>query len=137
MVAQSKGKRGRPAKSSSNTKTAPDGEIKTKKVKKSVYKAVNKGAIYTVIQGVHPSIKVSNKALEVLQSMLADLLEKVTHEAGSLSKYGGRQSIQAHDIQGATKMLLGGDLVNYAMAEGQKAVDNYLAAKKKEKEEAA
>merc|ERR1712159_263292 len=129
--------RGRPAskkvENKSQSKAAPaDAEGKTKKAKKSVYRVVNKGAIFNVVQGVHPQIRVSNKALEVLQSMLSDLMEKLTVEAGNLSKCGGRTRIQAADVQGATKMYLGGDLASYAMQEGTRAVETYVAARKKE-----
>ncbi|KAJ9699341.1 hypothetical protein PVL29_008105 [Vitis rotundifolia] len=64
--------------------------------------------------------------MTVLNGFVNDMFERIAEEAAKLSKYTGKRTLSAREIQGAVKLVLPGELGKHAMAEGTKAVSNYM-----------
>mmetsp|Transcript_19182 Transcript_19182/g.13878 ORF Transcript_19182/g.13878 Transcript_19182/m.13878 type:complete len:102 (+) Transcript_19182:36-341(+) len=60
--------------------------------------------IHRVLKKVHPDLKISSKSMEVLNSMMLDLLKRMTEEAALISKRNGKKTLTAWDIRFAIKL---------------------------------
>ena len=81
--------------------------------------------IYKVLKNIHPEIGVSKKAMNVLNSFVADLFERLALEASKLARYHGKATLSSSDIQSAVKLVLPGDLSEHAIAEGTRALNKF------------
>ena len=84
--------------------------------------------IYKVLKQVHPDTGVSNKAMNIMNSFVNDIFEKIAIEAGKLARYNKRQTITSREIQTAVRLILPGELSRHAVSEGTKAVTKYRAS---------
>ena len=84
--------------------------------------------IYKVLKQVHPEIGVSKRAMQVLNSFVHDIFERICAEAGKCTQYSGRQTCGAREIQAATALVLPGELAKHAQSEGTKSVNKYMAS---------
>ncbi|KAI3706438.1 hypothetical protein L6452_24182 [Arctium lappa] len=83
--------------------------------------------LYRVMKQVHPDLGISSKAMTIINNLMVDMFERVAEEAGRLSGYGKKMTMTAREIQGAVKLVLPGELGKHAVAEGTKAVTNYVS----------
>lgn len=83
--------------------------------------------VYKVLKQVHPELGMSAKAMVVLNNYMNDMFERLAGEAAKLTTYTSRKTLSSREIQGAVKLVLPGELGKHAMAEGTKAVSNYLS----------
>ena len=81
--------------------------------------------IYKVLKQVHPETGISNKAMAVVNSFVADLLERLAAEAGRLSRYNKHKTMTSREVQTAVRLVLPGDLAKHGVSEGTKAVTKY------------
>jgi histone H3/H4 len=84
--------------------------------------------IFKVLKQVHPDTGISNKAMNIMNSFVADIFERVASEAGRLARYNKKQTITSREIQTAVRLLLPGELAKHAVSEGTKAVTKYNAS---------
>lgn len=84
--------------------------------------------IYKVLKQVHPDTGISNKAMGIMNSFVADIFEQLATEASRLARYNNRQTITSREIQTAVRLLLPGELSKHAVSEGTKAVTKYNAS---------
>jgi len=84
--------------------------------------------IYKVLKQVHPDTGISNKAMGIMNSFVADIFEQLATEACRLARYNNRQTITSREIQTAVRLLLPGELAKHAVSEGTKAVTKYNAS---------
>ncbi|KAL6008301.1 hypothetical protein ACLOJK_033807 [Asimina triloba] len=109
------------------------GEKKIRKKKKMKRRGSGGGGggyrryVFRVLKQVHPELRVSSMAMAVLNGFMNDMFEKIVGEAAQLSKYSGRMTLSAKEIQGAVRLVLPGELGKHAVAEGTKAVTNYYS----------
>ncbi|XP_051794010.1 histone H2B-like [Acanthochromis polyacanthus] len=119
------------------TKPAPK-----KGSKKAVSKAVKGGkkkkrsrkqsyAIYVhkVLKQVHPDTGISTKAMNIMNSFVNDIFERIAGEASQLVQHNKRSTITSREIQTAVRLLLPGELAKHAVSEGTKAVTKYTSSK--------
>lgn len=83
--------------------------------------------VYRVLKQVHPELGMSAKAMIVLNNYMNDMFERLADEAAKLTMYTARKTLSSREIQAAVKLVLPGELGKHAMAEGTKAVSNYLS----------
>lgn len=83
--------------------------------------------VYRVLKQVHPEVGMSAKAMIVLNNYMNDMFERLADEAAKLTMYTARKTLSSREIQAAVKLVLPGELGKHAMAEGTKAVSNYLS----------
>ncbi|KAI9195558.1 hypothetical protein LWI28_016055 [Acer negundo] len=83
--------------------------------------------VFRVLKEVHPGMTISSKAMMVINNLMSDMFERITSEATLLSKYHKRTTLSSREIQGAVKLVLPGEIAKHAVAEGTKAVTNYMS----------
>ncbi|XP_020899248.1 late histone H2B.L4-like [Exaiptasia diaphana] len=115
-----KGEKKAPTKKTSLT----DKKKKTRKRKESysIY-------IYKVLKQVHPDTGISSKAMNIMNSFVCDIFERIAAEAARLSHYNKKSTITSREIQTAVRLLLPGELAKHAVSEGTKAVTKYTSSK--------
>ncbi|XP_042447867.1 histone H2B.3-like [Zingiber officinale] len=84
--------------------------------------------VFRVLKQVHPGLGISARAMTVVDCMMGDMFERLANEASQLSTYSGRATLSSREVQGAVQLVLPGELGKHAIAEGSKAVANYMAA---------
>ncbi|CAI9774585.1 unnamed protein product [Fraxinus pennsylvanica] len=101
------------------------------KKKKKIGRAAGEGYkryIFRVMKQVHPDMGFSSMAMTVINNLMSDMFERIANEAAGLLKFSGRTTLSSREIQGAVKLVLPGELGKHAIAEGTKAVTNYISS---------
>lgn len=99
--------------------------VEEKKRKKKRHFSSYSTYIYKVLKQIHPETGISNKAMAIVNSFVADLLERLAGEAGRLSRYNKHKTMTSREIQTAVRLVLPGDLAKHGVSEGTKAVTKY------------
>jgi histone H2B len=102
---------------------------KTDKKKKRRRKESYAIYIYKVLKQVHPDTGISSKAMNIMNSYVNDIFERIAAEASHLAQYNKRSTITSREIQTAVRLLLPGELAKHAVSEGTKAVTKYTSSK--------
>jgi len=110
-------------KSETSSATSATTTGKTKKSRKNFESYAS--FIYKVLKQVHPDTGISTKAMNIMNSFVNDIFEKIAQEAGRLARYNKRHTITSREIQTAVRLLLPGELAKHAVSEGTKAVTKY------------
>ncbi|XP_051120983.1 uncharacterized protein LOC127244470 [Andrographis paniculata] len=84
--------------------------------------------VHRVLKQVHPDMAISRKAMTIVNNLMGDMFERLAEEAARLQKQTGRRTMSSREVQGAVKLVLPGELGKHAIAEGTKAVTNYLSS---------
>ena len=106
----------------------------TQSVKKSVKKEAKKERrhtrhetfsvyIYKVLKQVHNDTGISKKSMNIMNSFINDIFERIALEASKLVRYNKKHTLSAREVQSAVKLLLPGELAKHAIIEGAKAVN--------------
>ena len=107
-------------KGSKKMKDTKKGDKKVKKPRRhetfSVY-------IYKVLKQVHQDTGISKKSMNIMNSFINDLFERISLEASKLVRYNKKHTLSAREIQSSVKLLLPGELAKHAIIEGAKAVN--------------
>ena len=114
--------RGRPKFKSISIVSAPK---KSKKANFGKWKSY----VYKVLKQVHPDTGISTKAMNIMESFVNDLFERIAAEASKLARYSRQSTILPRDIQSAVRLLLPGELSKHAVSEGTKAITKYSASR--------
>mgnify|MGYP002620632464 CR=1 FL=1 len=83
--------------------------------------------IHRVLKQINPDVGISKKAMEVMNSMLNDILEQITDEIKQLMRVSKRKTLEVKVIRTALKLVLPGQLAIHAIAEGTKALAKYYS----------
>lgn len=83
--------------------------------------------VYKVMKQVHPGLRITSKAVTVVNVFMGDMFERIAQEAARLSDYTKRKTLSSREIEAAVRLVLPGELSLHAVAEGSKAVSNYVA----------
>lgn len=111
-------------KKDKKVKKAAAAEGEKKKKKKGNYSTYST-YIYRVLKQVHPDTGISKKGMDIMNSFVVDIFERIASEAGRLSRYNKRSTVSSREIQTAVRLLLPGELAKHAVSEGTKAVTKY------------
>jgi histone H2B len=107
-------------------KTAPTGEKKKghgKRRRTETFALY----IYKVLKQVHPDTGVSKKAMNIMNSFINDIFEKIALESSKLVRYNQKRTLSSREIQTAVKLILPGELAKHAISEGTKAVTKFTS----------
>lgn len=124
-------------KSTGRAKKTPVAEAKsttTKPIQKKKAKIVKKRKesfkifIHRVMKDVHPDMKMSTRAMGIVNSFINDMFERLASEASRLAKYSRRPTLNSRDVQTAVRLILPGELSKHAVSEGTKAVAKYTSS---------
>jgi len=83
--------------------------------------------IYKVLKQVHPDTGVSKKAMNIMNSFINDIFERIALESSKLVRYNKKRTLSSREIQTAVKLLLPGELAKHAISEGTKAVTKFTS----------
>lgn len=83
--------------------------------------------VFKVMKQVHPDMGISSKAMTIINNLMSDMFERIAVEAARLQRYTGRRTLSSREIQGAVKLVLPRELGKHAIAEGTKAISNYIS----------
>uniref|UniRef100_UPI00398F5E32 histone H2B 1.2-like n=1 Tax=Pristiophorus japonicus TaxID=55135 RepID=UPI00398F5E32 len=102
------------------TKTPPKSGKKRRKSRKESYSIYT----YKVMKQEHSDTGISSKAMDIMNSVVKDILERIASEASRLDHCSKRRTISCREIQTAVRLLLPGELAKHAVLEGMKMVSN-------------
>ena len=115
---------------SSKNASTQKGPKKDKKDKKDVDKKKKQKRhetfsvyIYKVFMQVHQDTGISKKSMNIMNSFINDIFERISLESSKLVRYNKKHTLSAREIQSSVKLLLPGELAKHAIIEGAKAVN--------------
>ena len=80
----------------------------------------------------HKDIGVSKRCMEVMNSLVIDVFNRIASEASSLARKSKRNTIGKNEIRSAAKLVLnGGELFKHADEHATKAITKYGSDKSK------
>jgi len=103
---------------------------KVKGAKKGKRKATRTWSLYIfkVLKQVHSDTGISNKAMNIVNSFINDIFDRLASEASKLGKINKTKTLSSREIQTAVRLTLPGELAKHAMSEGTKAVAKFTSA---------
>ena len=120
-----------PAKPQAPAKKTVKAQTTDVKVKKTSHKRRRQESfalyIYKVLRQVHPETGISKKSMNIMNSFIGDLFERIAVEASKLVRYNKRRTLSSREIQSAVKLILPGELAKHAISEGTKAVTKFTS----------
>ncbi|AEA38801.1 histon H2B (nucleomorph) [Cryptomonas paramecium] len=87
--------------------------------------------IYKVLKQIHPEIGISSRAMNIMNSFVEDIFNKISTEAVKLSQHNQIKTLTAREIQTSVRLLIPGELSKHAISEGTKAVAKYRNSSQK------
>lgn len=116
----------RAAKATKRANKAVDGEGgETKKDHSKKRHETYSTYIYRVLKQVHNDLGISNKAMNVMNSFIQDIFERIASEAALLCRINGTKTLTSKEIQTAVRLILPGELAKHGVSEGTKSVQKY------------
>lgn len=100
---------------------------KDEKTKKKARHETFSVYIYKVLRQVHNDIGISKKSMNIMNSFINDIFEKIALEASKLVRYNKKHTLSAREVQSSVKLLLPGELAKHAIIEGAKAVNKFVS----------
>ena len=82
--------------------------------------------IYKVLRQVNSERGISKRAMNVMNSFVDDIFERIVKEAGNLTRINKKGTLGTREIQTAVHLVLPGELAKHAVSEGTKAVTKFL-----------
>ena len=89
--------------------------------------------IYKLLKQVHPTTGISTKAINIMDSFVNCIFERIAHESSVLSRINGSSKISSCEIQASVQRVLPAELAKNAITEGTKAVINLPETDSKKK----
>jgi histone H2B len=77
------------------------------------------------LKQVHPKIGISKKGMNVMNSFVIDIFEKIAKEGATLVSMNDKDTLGTREIQTSTRLVLPGDLAKHALSEGGKAIGKF------------
>ena len=78
---------------------------------------------------VHPDVGISSKSMNIMNSFVNDVFERIAGEASRLTHHNKRSTISSREVQTSVRLILPGELAKHAVSEGTKAVTKYTSSK--------
>jgi len=85
--------------------------------------------VYAVLKQIHPEMRISKKAMGVMNSFVNDQFEKIAEEAARMLNYYKKQTLTSREITASVRLLLPGELAKHAVSRGTKALAMYNQAR--------
>lgn len=79
-----------------------------------------KACIFKILKNIHSDIGISQTAMEIMNSFIIDMSEKISNEAYKLASHSKKATISTKEIETAVKLVIRGDLAKHAVHEGPK-----------------
>ena len=124
-----------PKKTTGSAKGTPAAKVAKKRVAKEVKAAAKRRRtetfsvyIYRVLKQVHPETGISKRSMQIMNSFINDIFEKIALESSKLVRYNKKHTLSSREVQTAVRLLLPGELAKHAVSEGTKAVTKFTSS---------
>ena len=67
-------------------------------------------SVYRILKMVHPDLEITQNAMEIMNCLLYDILDKISNDASKLVSYNKKSTTTSREIQTAVRLLLSGEL---------------------------
>ena len=81
--------------------------------------------IYRVVQIYEPDFAIKYSAMEIMNSMIIDIMKSLHKEAAEIMELGKQKLMQSNTLAAAVKLKFPGTLAEFADKSGQKVVAKY------------
>uniref|UniRef100_A0AC34G8C2 Histone H2A/H2B/H3 domain-containing protein n=1 Tax=Panagrolaimus sp. ES5 TaxID=591445 RepID=A0AC34G8C2_9BILA len=105
-----------------NRIVAKNQNLKRRKAKKTTSFKIY---IYRVLKQVHPQKTITTQAMNVMESFVLDIFERLAYEAGRVAYYHHNVTLTTREFQTAVKLVMPGELATYALSESAKAMTKF------------
>ncbi len=85
-----------------------------------------KNALFKVLRKIDPAGTISSKAMDVLNDLMCDVMERLASEAATIRAKDGKATLRAREIQTAVRLVLPGSLFTHAFYEAHRALRSYV-----------
>ncbi len=82
--------------------------------------------VYRVMQQVHPNLGITKKAMNIMDSLVLNMFDRITENAVKLPSYSKARTITSREIETAVKLIMPRELAAHGGADAKKAVSTYL-----------
>merc|ERR1739838_863928 len=89
-------------------KTRQDGRRKARVETYNTY-------IFKVLRQVHEDLGISKKAMQIMNSFVADTFDKIAVEAGKLCRMNKKETLGNKEIMSAVRLVLPGELAKHSI----------------------
>mmetsp|Transcript_24425 Transcript_24425/g.36635 ORF Transcript_24425/g.36635 Transcript_24425/m.36635 type:complete len:140 (-) Transcript_24425:152-571(-) len=96
-----------------------------KRKKKVMPLVVPSQKVYSLLKQIHPDMRISKKAMRVMNSFVNDQFERIAEEAGKMLSIYKKSTLTSREIQACVRLLLPGELAKHAVSRGTKALAMY------------
>lgn len=83
--------------------------------------------VYRVLKQVHPDIGISKRSMNIMNSFINDIFERVCLESSRLVRYNKKRTLSSREVQTSVRLILPGELAKHAVSEGTKAVTKFTS----------
>jgi histone H2B len=95
--------------------------------KRPIHRKVNfKNALFKVLRKIDPAGTISSKAMDVLNDMICDVMERIASEAATIRAKDKKATLMARDIQTAIRLVLPGAVFTHAFYEAHRALRSFV-----------
>ena len=78
--------------------------------------------IYRVLKELKPRHSITAKAMDVMNTFVNDMYKRIAKDASDLVTHSNKKILSPNDIKAAVKLNLNGELADYALREGERAL---------------
>ena len=84
--------------------------------------------IYKILKELHTDTSISSKAMDVMNSFVKDLFERLVNESADLAKFHNNKALTKREIEASVNLLMPGEMAINAVNEGNKAISKYISS---------
>ena len=81
--------------------------------------------IYKVLKQIHPDMGISKLGMNVINSFLLDVMDKLASEAANAVKYTNKNTMDSRAIECAVRLCLPGEFAKHAQRDAKAALEKY------------
>ena len=81
--------------------------------------------IYKVLKQIHPEIGISKQGMNVINSFILDVFDRLAKEASNAVKYSKKNTMDARAIECAVRLCLPGEFAKHAQRDARVALNKY------------
>eukprot|EP01055_Gregarina_sp_Pseudo9_P000057 Gregarina_sp_Pseudo_9__56@NODE_1037_length_1947_cov_28_680294_g972_i0_p4_GENE_NODE_1037_length_1947_cov_28_680294_g972_i0NODE_1037_length_1947_cov_28_680294_g972_i0_p4_ORF_typecomplete_len153_score17_36Histone/PF00125_24/1_3e18_NODE_1037_length_1947_cov_28_680294_g972_i0106564 len=112
--------------SGGSTTGTPPAAKKKKKVANASKSDLYNSYIFKLLRQVRPDVRITSRAMSIMNSFVLDAFERIAGEAGKLCTITKKETLTSNEVRTAVQLVLQGDLAKHAIMEGVQAVQTYM-----------
>lgn len=130
-LSRSGGRAGKSISSASTSATSSSSNLPTGSKKKKKSSGASKTDVYNsyifkILRTIKPEVRITSRAMSIMNSFVLDAFERIAGEAGKLCTITKKETLTSNEVRTAVQLVLQGDLAKHAILEGVQAVQTYM-----------